>query len=528
MTGRQLWGGWGAALLALAAPACTVGPDYRAPGAAAIGTPDRFAARTPDYAAPADADELASWWTRLNDPLLEQLIREALAQGPDVAGAGARLRQARGALRQARASLFPTLAASASIGHTALIGSGGGAIITAPGSGTIGGGIGAGGSGASTLIATTGSTTSYDAGLDASYEVDLFGGVRRGIEAARGDEGQALEQLRDTQRSVAAEVALDYVTARSAQERLGIARENLRSQDDTVQIVGWRVQAGLVSSLDLAQARAQRENTAAIIPSLATGFTQSVSALAVLVGIAPETMLARMAAVAPVPAADRMLGADVPLAVLARRPDVRAAERALAAATARIGVAKADLYPALRLSGSLGGNGTSIGDISRFSTGSVLAALSAPIFEGGAIRGRIESARGAADAALATYRATVLTALGDVENAMAALADTRERDVSLSLAVDQSQSALLFAQSQYRAGLVDFQTLLDAERTLLTNQDGLATARADRASALIQLYKALGGGWQAAPMPAAAMPETKAAIELPTLASAAPSGGERP
>jgi multidrug efflux system outer membrane protein len=511
-------------MLALVASACTVGPNYHAPGAAALGTPDRFAATTPDYAAPADADELASWWTRLNDPLLEQLIVEALAQGPDVAGAGARLRQARGALRQARAALFPTLDGAASIGHTALIGKGGGAVITAPGSGTIGGGTG----GASTLIATTGSTTSYDAGLDAAYEVDLFGGVRRSVEAARGDEAQALEQLHDTQRSVAAEVALDYVTARSAQERLGIARANLQSQDDTVQIVGWRVQAGLVSSLDLAQARAQRENTAAIIPQLSTGFTQSVSALAVLVGISPEAMLARMAAVAPVPVADRMLGADVPLAVLARRPDVRAAERALAAATARIGVAKADLYPALRLSGSLGGNGTSIGDISRFSTGSVLAALSAPIFDGGAIRGRIDSARGGADAALASYRTAVLTALGDVENAMAALANTREREVSLSLAVDQSQSALLFAQSQYRAGLVDFQTLLDAERTLLTNQDGLASARADRASALIQLYKALGGGWQAAPMPADAMPKTRAAVELPTLASAAPSGGDAP
>ena len=156
----------------------------------------------------------------------------------------------------------------------------------------------------------------------------------------------------------------------------------------------------------------------------------------------------------------------------------------------------------------------------------MLAALSAPIFEGGAIRGRIDSARGGADAALASYRTTVLTALGDVENAMAALANTREREVSLSLAVDQSQSALLFAQSQYRAGLVDFQTLLDSERTLLTSQDGAAVARADRASALIQLYKALGGGWQAAPMPADAMPKTKAAVELPDLASAAPSGGD--
>jgi outer membrane protein TolC len=241
-----------------------------------------------------------------------------------------------------------------------------------------------------------------------------------------------------------------------------------------------------------------------------------------LVGEAPAAMLKRLADPAPVPEADRVLGADVPFAVLARRPDVRAAERELAAATARIGVAKADLYPALRLTGSLGGNGTAIGDISRYSTGSVIAALSAPIFDGGAIRGRIESARGAADEALATYRKTVLTALGDVETAMAALANTREREVSLSLAVDQSRAALLYAQSQYRAGLVDFQTLLDAERTLLTSQDGLATARGDRATALVQLYKALGGGWQAAPMPASATPKAKAQVELPSLAVAGP------
>jgi NodT family efflux transporter outer membrane factor (OMF) lipoprotein len=287
-----------------------------------------------------------------------------------------------------------------------------------------------------------------------------------------------------------------------------------------VQIAGWRAQAGLVSSLDVAQARAQREQTAATIPTLETSFVQAASAMGALIGQAPGDVATRLAEPRAVPEADRVLGVDLPLAVLARRPDVRAAERDLAAATARIGVAKAALYPALRLTGSLGGNGTSIGDISRFSTGSIIGALSAPIFDGGVIRGRIEQARGAADEALANYRKTVLTALGDVENAMAALANTREREVSLSLAVDQSRAALLYAQSQYRAGLVDFQVLLDAERTLLTSQDGLATARGDRATALVQLYKALGGGWQAAPMPASAKSKAKARIELPSLANA--------
>lgn len=506
-----------AAVAALPLSGCAIGPNYRAPPASAVLLPDRFAADTPAYAAPADAEELAHWWTQLNDPLLEDLVRQALAQGPDVQAAGARLRQSRGALRTARAALLPTLSASGSIGRSAPIGTGQTGIATAATASAAG------------FTTLGGSATSYDAALDAAYEVDLFGGARRGVEAARADGEQALENLRDTQRSIAAEVALDYVTARSAQERLDIARANLKSQDETVQIIAWRIQAGLVSALDLAQARAQRENTAAILPQLATSFVQAASALAVLVGVAPEAVRQRLtAAPAPVPAADRVLGADVPLAVIARRPDVRAAERALGAASARIGVARADLYPALRLTGSLGGNGTSVGDITRFSTGSVLAALSAPIFDGGAIRGRIESARGAADAALAAYRTAVLTALGDVENAMAALSNAREREVSLSLAVDQSQSALLFAQSQYRAGLVDFQVLLDSERTLLSSQDGLAQARADRASALVQLYRALGGGWQAAPMPDSASPGGKAVVELPDLALAGPSGGGDP
>lgn len=513
-------GAAGCVLPVLALAACAVGPDYRAPGAHALALPDAFAARPPEFVSPATADELAHWWTGMGDPVLDALIGDALAQGPDVVAAAARLRQARGALRQAHAALLPTLGGTASLGHTELIGSGRNAIIAAPGTG-----VGGGGTGGATTLFGGGSQTSYNARLDAAYEVDIFGGVRRGIEAARGDEAAALESLRDTQRTVAAEVALSYITARSAQERLGIARANLKSQDETVQIADWRGLAGLVSSLDVAQARAQREQTAATIPALDTGYTQAASAIATLTGHNPGEVEARLAPGAAVPQADRMLGAEVPVEVLARRPDVRAAERGLAAAIARIGVAKADLYPALRLSGTLGGNGTSIGDISRYSTGSLLAAVTAPIFDGGAIRGRIESARGAADEALATYRKTVLTALGDVENAMTALANTREREVSLSLAVDQSQNALLFAQSQYRAGLVDFQTLLDSERTLLGTQDGAAQARADRATALVQLYKALGGGWQAAPMPAAAMPKTPAAVELPDLASAEPSGG---
>jgi outer membrane protein, multidrug efflux system len=493
------------AMVALVLPGCTVGPNYRPPSAARMGVPDQFST---DIAPGADApsvQELGSWWAALGDPLLGDLVDKALAANPDIEAAGAKLRQARAQYKEARASLFPTLDGSGSAGRTTLLGKGNGAFVA-----------GTGGTG--TSIVTSGSYDQFSGSLDAAYEVDLFGEVRRSVEASKGDYASAAETLRDTQRSIVAEVALDYVDARSAQERLAIARSNLKSEDETVQLVGWRVKAGLVSSLDLAQARAQQEQTAATIPALETSLAQSLNALAILTGQAPGTINAAFQPPRPVPIADRALGADIPVAVLAQRPDVRAAERSLAAATARIGVAKAQLYPTLRLTGSLGGNGTAVSDIGTFLTGTLLASVSAPIFEGGKLRAQIEDARGGADAALANYHKAVLTALSDVENALVSLANSRRRVVTLGAAVDDSHAALVFAQSQYRAGLIDFQTLLDSERTLLTSQDSLAQARADRATALVQLYKALGGGWQAAPLPGTAMPNVPAQIEIPDLA----------
>ncbi|WP_019834108.1 efflux transporter outer membrane subunit [Sphingomonas sp. PR090111-T3T-6A] len=500
-TGRGA-AGIAAAALSLALSGCAVGPDYHAPSATRLGVPYRFSTTIPAGAVAPGEQELATWWASLGDPVLDSLVTQALAANPDISAAGARLRQARASYKGARASLFPSISGNASVGHTSVLGKGSAGLITNPGGGT-------------TSFATGGDSDQFSAGLDASYEVDLFGGVRRSVEAAKGDYASAAEQLRDTQRSIVAEVALNYVDARSAQERLAIARSNLKSQNETVQLVEWRVKAGLVSSLDLAQARAQREQTAATVPSLETSLAQSANALSILIGQAPGAVTDELQPPRPVPVADRALGADVPAAILAQRPDVRAAERTLAAATARIGVAKAQLYPALRLTGSLGGNGTRISDISRFSTGTLLAAVTAPIFDGGAIRAQIENARGGADLALAQYRTAVLTALSDVENALVSLANSRRRVVTLDEAVEDSHAAYVFAQSQYRAGLIDFQTLLDSERTLLSSQDSLAQARADRATALVQLYKALGGGWQAAPMPASALPYTPAAIELP-------------
>jgi multidrug efflux system outer membrane protein len=475
-----------AAPIALAAmlSACAVGPDYAAPSPGALAVPPSFVAAQP---APASEAELARWWQAFGDPVLADLVARALAANPNVDVAGARLRQARAATDVSRSSIFPTLGLSGSGARSETL-RGGGSIID-PSTGAV---LSRGGGGG---------RSSFRGGADAAYEVDLFGGIRRNVEASRADEAAALANLHSAQLSVASDTGLNYISARSAQTRLAIARSNLAAQDETVEIVGWRVQAGLVSSLDLEQARALRAQTAASIPTLETSYVAAVNRLAILLGTAPGSVTALIDPVRPIPLAPDTVATGLPADLLSRRPDLVSAERALAAATARIGVATAQLYPALRLTGSILGSGASLGSVDNSVIGNLVASISAPIFQGGALTAQIESARGGADVALGTYRATVLTALEDVENALTSNVNSRRREAELALAEEASRNAAIYARSQYRAGLIDFQQLLDTERSLLSSQDGRAAARADRASATVQLYRALGGGWQAAPEP---------------------------
>lgn len=457
---------------------CTVGPDYRPPSLSELKVPAAFNAAAP---APAEVD-LARWWTGFRDPVLTQLVERSLAANLDIEEAGARLRQARASLRGTRGQALPTIGASGSA--TRSIGRDDRSFVD-PGSGT--------------TISSGGDTTVFRAGIDAAWEADLFGGIRRDIEAARADTQASEDNLHFTQLSVASEVGLNYLDARLAQTRLRIARENLAAQDETLRIVGWRVQAGLVSSLDLEQARQLRAQTAASIPALENGYAQAVNRIAVLLGEAPGTITPLMAQAAPIPLAPAAVA--IPAEVLQRRPDVAAAERSLAAETARIGVATAELYPALRLSGSFSGSATSLADLPSAAIGNLVSSITAPIFQGGRIRAAIEGQRASADAALAAYRRSVLTALEDVENALTALAAAERREREVNIAAAASRNAVVLARSQYRAGLIDFQALLESERSLLSTEDNSASARADRAAATVQLYKALGGGWQAAPIP---------------------------
>jgi outer membrane protein, multidrug efflux system len=458
-------------LLALVlAAGCTVGPEPRTPTHAGLGVPEHF------HSAPATTGETpsdaASWWNVFDDPILTQLVDQALAANSNVDAAGARVRQARAALRSTRAGAWPTLDASASATRLSAVGD----------------------------AARVDERDSFAAGFDARYELDLFGGQRRAEQAANADLAAVEATLHSTQLTVAAEVALNYVDLRLAQRQLAIAQANLQSQDETLQIVQWRVQAGLVGELDLEQARQLRAQTAATVPAREQAIAAARNRLSVLTGAAPGTVDALLDPVAEIPlaAAD---DAALPAAMLQRRPDVTAAGQSVAAETARIGVRQAELYPSLGLSGSLRGNTADWGDLSDASIGSLAASLTAPLFQGGRLRAAVEQQRAAAIQALANYRETVLIALEEAENALVAVDVAERRERELILAEAASRNAAELARSQYQVGIVDFSTLLDAERSLLTTASARAAARAERATAAVQLFKALGGGWENAPAP---------------------------
>ena len=446
-----------------------VGPDYVAP---ALDTPPRWgrldAAPQPgvDTGEPRD---LRRWWQSLNDPLLSVLIDEALRASPDVRLAQARLREARAYRALAVAALFPIVNASGAASRTRS--------SEAVGSGSLG--------------------NYFSAGFDANWELDVFGGTRRGIEAAQADLETTEARLADTQVTLAAEVASYYAQVRAMQLRLRIARDNLASQTDTWQLTEWRSQAGLVSSQDVEQARTNQEQTRAQIPALETSLAAAESAVEILLGQPPGAQRERLAADGDLPAVPEQIAVGIPANALLRRPDVRAAERALAAETARVAMAEAARYPAVDLAGSigvealsaaaLGGGGTT--------TSSLLAGLVAPIFDAGRLRDQVRIQDAVREQALVTYEVTVLNALQEVENALVALVRSGERSRTLTRADEAARNAALMARQRYSVGLTDFETVLDTERTVLAVEDSLAGSRTDAVMALIQLYKALGGGW---------------------------------
>jgi NodT family efflux transporter outer membrane factor (OMF) lipoprotein len=304
-------------------------------------------------------------------------------------------------------------------------------------------------------------------------------------------------------------VARNYVLARAYQAQLENARANLAIQDDNLEIAGFRVQAGLVSSVDVEQARASRAQTAAGIPQIAQQYNAAVSRIGVLTGQAPGALKPMLETPRSIPSGPESVGAGIPADALRQRPDVRAAERNLAAATARIGVAKAQLFPALSISGNIDTNAARVGSLFDTITGGLFAGISQAIFNGGRLNAQVRSSRAAADGAFAAYKSTVLTALEDVENAIVALQAAQARERQFAIAYDASNNSALLARSQYRSGLTDFTTLNTQESALVSARNGLAQARSDKATALISLYSALGGGWDASITPVASSPQPK-------------------
>ncbi len=408
---------------------------------------------------------LAQWWQRFNDPQLTTLVTQALQANTDVRGAQAALRQAR-ALRDVKsAGLLPSVGLSAS----AQRGKSGG----------------------------TAASNSFQTGFDASWEPDIFGGNRSGVNAAEADAQAAEANVANIQVSMAAEVAVTYIELRGLQARLAIARGNLASQTETLQIARWRTQAGLASSLDVEQAVAASEQTRAQIPTLETSLAQALSSLAVLTGQAPGALRESMGVAGPVPQAGSDLALAIPAQTLRQRPDVRAAEHRISAALSRVAQADAARYPSFNLSGSLGLRALTLGALTNGASvaSSLLAGVSVPLFDGGAARAQVRAQEAALEQARVSYQATVLTALKDVEDALVSLQGNRERLARLQGASDAAANADLLARQRYNSGLIDFRTVLETQRTLLSTQDGVESTRASVSADLVRLYKALGGGW---------------------------------
>lgn len=464
----------GAAALAVALGGCAV-PVPKVPVHAGVPVPQAWSASpvgaghpsgaTADTSAtgPSAARD-ATWWRRLGDPMLVQLVEEARLANTDVQAARGRWQQARALRDAAAAGLRPTLGVSGSVQRAG--------------------------------SSTQSERTVFDAGFDAAWELDLFGATRHGVAAQTAQAEAAAATLAAAQVAVAAEVALGYVQLRGAQARLGLAREILGLQEQTLQITQWRVQAGLASSVDLAQARTAVEQTRAQLSTLQGSVDTTLHAVSVLTGQPPRALQERLAPVAALPTPPEPLALDIPSRTLSQRPDVRAAELSLRAEAERVAAADAARRPTVQLNASLAWQALTLGTLG--GTGAVrslIASIGQPLFDGGLRDSQLAAQEAAFEVAAQAYRAQVLSALQEVEDALSALRTAGERSASLGAAAESARQAAWLASQRHRSGLVDFQVVLETQRTLLGVQDSLAGARTDWVAAHVRLYKALGGGW---------------------------------
>ncbi|BBL72628.1 RND transporter [Methylogaea oryzae] len=460
---------------------CAVGPDYQAPR---TPLPERWH----ESQAPAGTVE-AAWWKTFRDPMLEKLMEQAAAGNLDYRQALDRIGAARAQRTMAVAAGLPSLSARSSINRRR--NSFGGS----PGANTAG----------STSASTTGFggagrtiSNIFQAGFDAAWEIDVFGGIRRGVEAAEADLEAERENSRNVLVTLFGDVARSYIDLRVSQQLAAISRDNLQAQEEVLRLTRVRSQAGLASELDVAQAESVVANTRAQLPTHELAAKQAIHALGVLLGREPDALAAELSQPGAVPAAAGDATADLPSDLLRRRPDLRAAERKLASATAQIGVATADLYPKFNLTSWLGLQNPNLMQVTPVGKSWAMgAAATMPLFNWGRIRANIEAKEAQRDELLHAYQSAVLNALQDVEDALAAHYEDRRRGLALEQADRAADTAVQLAMERYRKGLTSFMDVLDAERSLFTAQSQLAQNQAQVAADLVALYKALGGGWQA-------------------------------
>jgi len=469
----------GVVILAAGVSGCMVGPDFHAPWEK---LPDEWLTAAPPPAtqpatrpAAPRAVELAEWWVAFGDPNLTALVARAVEDNLDVRLAAARIRQARAARGVAVAALGPAVDASGSYSRGR------------------GSGAGAGNRGVKPPV-----TNLNQLGFDAAWEIDVFGGVRRGVEAADADLLAAVESRRDVLVSLTAEVAADYVALRAYQQRIAIARRNLAAQQRSAALTRKRFEGGFVSRLDVANADAQVATTTAQIPALEGAARQTIYSLSFLLGRPPGALLEELSPTGGIPFAAPAVPIGVPSDLLRRRPDVRQAEASIHAATARIGVATADLYPRVTIGGGLGWQAANTNllfhPLSLF--WSFGPSVSWQVFSSGRILSNIEVQKALQEQTILAYRQTVLAAMQEVENALIASAREQERHKALTEAVTANRKAVELATQLYTQGRTDFLNVLSAQQSLLATEDALAQSDAALATDLIALFKALGGGWQ--------------------------------
>jgi NodT family efflux transporter outer membrane factor (OMF) lipoprotein len=478
-----------AASTMLALGGCTVGPNFQAPSWA---SPASWFAGPKEKVPPERSEPVAAaidpnWWTLFHDTKLTALERRVAAENLDVRAATARLAESRAQLGVARSSLFPTVNANASFEREKP--SNVGIFAASPNA------VGANGLEGNTTGGLNGNVPAfniYQAGFDATWEVDLW------VESAAASVQASEEARRAALLSSLAEVARDYIALRGVQTQLHIARDNVRTSEQSLQLTQQRAAGGVTTDLDVANASAQLRSTMAQIPGLEQQEAAAINALSLLLGQAPNALRADLAAAQPVPPVPPRVPVGLPSELARRRPDVVQAEAQLHAATANIGVAVAAFYPSVTLSGSIGLQSLQPAQFFSFNARQYAAGpgITIPIFQGGLLKSTLYLREAQQEEAAVFYQKTVLQAWHDVDNALTAYQTEQARRDQLVLAVAQNERALTLAQSRYQEGVSDFLTVLVAQTNLLSSQQQLADSTTTVSENLVALYKALGGGWE--------------------------------